>query len=255
MSAFASYPSLAGRAVLVSGGASGLGAEFVTRFARQGARVGFVDVQDEAGRALAEQLAADGCPPPVYRHADVRDLAAYAAVLEEVAALTGPVTVLVNNAADDTRRPLAAVDEDSWDAGFRVNLDHQFFATRAVAPMMRAAGGGSVVNLGSISTHVKLTDLVVYRTAKAAVEGLTRALALELGGDRIRVNCVIPGWVMTARQLEQWVDAEAEAVLDREQVLPLRVLPEDVASLVLWLAAEDSRACTGQNWIVDAGWM
>ncbi|WP_432519952.1 SDR family NAD(P)-dependent oxidoreductase [Kineococcus sp. SYSU DK006] len=255
MSPSARYPSLAGAGVLVSGGASGLGAEFVTRFARQGARVAFVDVQDEAGNALAEQLAAAGCPPPVYRHTDVRDLEGYAAVVEEVAALTGPITVLVNNAADDTRRPLAAVDRDSWDAGFRVNLDHHFFATRAVAPMMRAAGGGSVVNLGSISTHVKLADLVVYRTAKAAVEGLTRALALELGGDRIRVNCVIPGWVMTARQLERWVDEEAEAVLDREQVLPLRVQPEDVASLVLWLAAEDSRACTGQNWIVDAGWM
>ncbi|NAZ87484.1 SDR family NAD(P)-dependent oxidoreductase [Kineococcus indalonis] len=255
MSRFATYPSLRGAVVLVSGGASGLGAEFVAQFAAQGARVAFVDVQDGPARELADAVAATGAPRPLFRRADVTDLEGYRRVIAEVAGELGPVTVLVNNAAVDTRRRTADVDVAAWDAGMRVNLDHHFFAASAVAPMMRAAGGGSIVNLGSISTHVKLRDLVVYRTAKAAVEGLTRALALELGADSIRVNCVIPGWVMTPRQLRDWVDAEAEAVLDREQALPLRVQPQDLARLVLWLAAEDSRACTGQRWIVDGGWM
>nr|WP_218885472.1 SDR family oxidoreductase [Kineococcus aurantiacus] len=244
-----------GRGVVVSGGATGLGAQFVTEFAAQGAQVAFVDVQEEAGLALVESVAAAGHPRPRFRRTDVRDLEGYQQVLRDLAADLGSVGVLVNNAADDTRHDSAGVDPAAWDAGLRVNLDHQFFATQALAPALRAAGGGSVVNLGSISTHVKLRDLVVYRTAKAAVEGLTRALALELGADAIRVNCVVPGWVMTARQLEHHVDAEAEATLDREQALARRVLPEDVARMVLWLAADDSAACTGQNWIVDGGWM
>jgi D-xylose 1-dehydrogenase len=255
MSAYATYPSLSGAVALVSGGASGLGAEFVAQLAAQGARVGFVDVQDDAGRALADAVAAAGHPKPLYRHADVRDLDGYAAVLAEVAEELGPIEVLVNNAAHDARHRPEEVTPAFWDERMRVNLDHQYFATRAVAPMMRAAGRGSVINLGSISTHIKLVDLVVYRTAKAAVEGLTRALAQELGPDGIRVNCVIPGWVMTQRQLEHWVDAEAEAMIAREQALPRKVVPADVARLVLWLAADDSSACTGQNWVVDGGWM
>lgn len=255
MSTYATYPSLRDQVVLVSGGATGLGAEFVAQFAAQGARVAFVDVQDDAGRALADAVAATGSPRPAYRHADVRDLGGYQQVITELAGELGPVTVLVNNAANDARHTPDQVDPALWDERMRVNLDHQYFATRAVAPMMRAAGRGSVVNLGSISTHIKLTHLVVYRTAKAAVEGLTRALAQELGADGIRVNCVIPGWVMTPRQLEHWVDAEAEATIAREQALPQKVLPEDVARVVLWLAAEDSRSCTGQNWVVDGGWM
>ncbi len=191
----------------------------------------------------------------MYRHADVRDIPGYQQVIAEIADELGPVTVLVNNAANDARHAPEKVDPAFWDERMRVNLDHQYFATRAVVPMMRAAGGGSVINLGSISTHIKLTELVVYRTAKSAVEGLTRALAQELGPDQIRVNCVIPGWVMTPRQLEHWVDAEAEATIDREQALSRRVVPADVARLLLWLAADDSIACTSQNWVVDGGWM
>jgi len=252
---YATYPSLRDAVVLVSGGATGLGAEFVTQFAAQGARVGFVDVQDDAGRALVEAVAATGAPRPLYRRADVTDLTGYQEVIRGIGEELGPVTVLVNNAANDARHTPDDVDPASWDAKMRVNLDHHYFATRAVAPMMRAAGRGSVVNLGSISVHAKFADLVVYRTAKAAVEGLTRALAQELGPDGVRVNCVIPGWVMTQRQLELRVDAEGEAMIAREQALPQKVLPEDVARMVLWLAAEDSRSCTGQLWAVDGGWM
>lgn len=254
-SRYATYPSLDGAVAFVSGGATGLGAEFVRHLAAQGARVAFCDLQDDAGRALAEDVAATGAPRPLYAHADVRDLDAYGRVITAAADALGPVEVLVNNAADDTRHTPEQVTPDFWADRMRVNLDHQYFATRAVVPMMRAAGRGSVVNLGSISTHIKLTDLVVYRTAKAAVEGMTRALAQELGPHGIRVNCIIPGWVMTARQLEQWVDAEAEATIAREQALPSKVLPEDVARMLLWLAADDSRSCTGQNWVVDGGWM
>jgi NAD(P)-dependent dehydrogenase (short-subunit alcohol dehydrogenase family) len=252
---FATYPSLRGRVVLISGGATGLGAEFVAQFAAQAARVGFVDILDDAGQALAETVAATGSPRPLYRHADVRDLNVYQQVIGEMADALGPVAVLVNNAANDARHSADQVDEDLWDERIRVNLTHYYFATRAVAPMMRAAGRGSVVNLGSISTHIKLRDLVVYRTAKSGVEGLTRALAQELGPFGVRVNCIIPGWVMTARQLAHAVDAEAAATIAREQALAPRLMPDDIARMALWLAADDSKACTGQNWVVDGGWM
>ena len=247
---FATYPSLRGRVVLISGGATGLGAEFVAQFAAQGARVGFVDILDDAGQALVETVAATGSPRPVYRHADVRDLAVFQGVIGEMADALGPVAVLVNNAANDTRHSSDQVDEDLWDERIRVNLTHYYFATRAVAPMMRAAGRGSVVNLGSISTHIKLRDLVVYRTAKSGVEGLTRALAQELGPFGVRVNCI-----MTARQLAHAVDAEAAATIVREQALAPRLMPDDIARMALWLAADDSKACTGQNWVVDGGWL
>ncbi len=252
---FATYPSLSGKVVLISGGATGLGAEFVAQFAAQGARVAFVDIQDEAGHDLVEAVAGTGSPRPLYMHADVRDLAGYQEVIAEMARVLGPVEVLINNAANDARHTGDEVDPAFWDERMRVNLDHHYFATRAVAPMMRAAGRGSIINLGSISTHIKLTDLVIYRTAKSGVEGLTRALAQELGVHGIRVNCIIPGWVMTARQLAYWVDAEAEATLAREQALKRKIVPADVARMALWLAAEDSNGCTGQNWIVDGGWM
>lgn len=252
---FATYPSLRGQVVLVSGGATGLGAEFVAQFAAQGARVGFVDIQDEAGLALVEAVGTVGGPRPLYMHADVRDTAAYQEAIAEMARALGPVGVLINNAANDARHTAAEVDAAFWDERMRVNLAHYYFATRAVAPMMQSAGKGSVINLGSISTHIKLRNLVIYRTAKAGTEGLTRALAQELGPDGIRVNCIIPGWVMTPRQLAEAVDAEAEATIQREQALARRVMPDDIARMALWLAADDSSACTGQNWVVDAGWM
>jgi D-xylose 1-dehydrogenase len=252
---FAEYPSLRGQVVLISGGASGLGAEFVAQFAAQGSRVAFVDVQDEAGGDLVDAVAATGCPRPLYMHADVRDSAAYQEVIADMARLLGPVAVLINNAANDARHTADEVDAAFWDERMNVNLAHYYFATQAVAPMMQTAGGGSVINLGSISTHIKLRNLVLYRTAKAGVEGLTRALAQELGPYGIRVNCIIPGWVMTPRQLADAVDAEAEATIEREQALSRRILPGDIARMAMWLAADDSSACTGQNWIVDGGWM
>ena len=252
--AFATYPSLRGRVAFVSGGASGLGAEFVAQLAAQGMRVAFVDIQDDAGHALAETLRRRGDPEPFYQHCDVRDIQALQEAIAAAGERLGPVTVLVNNAANDERHAVETLDVHAWDDLLNVNLRHHFFATQAVVPMMRTAGHGSVVNLGSISAHIDLTDLPVYITAKAGIEGLTRTLARELGPDGIRVNCVIPGWVMTERQLTHWVTPEAEASIARNQCLPQRLYPPDIARLVLWLAAEDSRSCTAQTWTVDGGW-
>jgi NAD(P)-dependent dehydrogenase (short-subunit alcohol dehydrogenase family) len=252
---FAIYPSLRGQVAFVTGGASGLGAEFVAQLAAQGVRVGFVDIQDDAGGALAAAVAERGHPPPWFAHCDVRDVEALRAAIRQTAERLGPVTVLVNNAANDQRHAVGTLGVAEWDDRLNVNLRHHFFATQAVAPMMRAAGRGSVINLGSISAHIDLMDLPVYITAKAAIEGLTRTLARELGPDNIRVNCVVPGWIMTERQLAHWVTPEAEAAITRNQCLPQKLYPADVARLVLWLAAEDSRGCTAQMWIADGGWM
>lgn len=248
---YATYPSLDGRAVIVTGGATGLGAEFVRQFHAQGARVGFVDIDVAAGEALADELGAS----VGFISCDVRDVSALEASIDALVAELGPVTVLVNNAAHDLRHTIEDLDEPHWDDRMAVNLRHQFFASRRLAPVMKAAGGGSIVNLGSISAHIDLPDLVGYITAKAAVEGMTRAMARELGPDRIRVNCVIPGWIMTERQLRDVVTPESEAHIARNQCLTDRLYPPDVARLVLWLAAEDSAMCTAQKWVVDGGWI
>jgi NAD(P)-dependent dehydrogenase (short-subunit alcohol dehydrogenase family) len=252
---YATYPSLRGQVAFVSGGASGLGAEFVAQLAAQGVKVGFVDIQDEAGTALAEAVAGRGHPEPLYQHCDVRDVEALRRAIALTGERLGPVTVLVNNAANDVRIPVEEITVERWDELSEVNVRHHFFATQAVVPMMREAGHGSVINLGSISAHIDLLELPVYITAKAGIEGLTHTLARELGPDNIRVNCVLPGWVMTERQLTHWVTPEAEESIRRNQCLPHKLFPEDVARLVLWLAAEDSRSCTAQRWIVDGGWM
>jgi D-xylose 1-dehydrogenase len=252
---FATYPSLRGQVAFVSGGATGLGAEFVAQLAAQGVRVGFVDLQDDAGQALAAAVRERGHPQPLYQHCDVRDVDALQAAIAHTGERLGPVTVLVNNAANDVRHQVETLSVERWDELSEVNVRHHFFATQAVVGMMRAAGRGSVINLGSISAHIDLLDLPVYITAKAGIEGLTRTLARELGAHGIRVNCVLPGWVMTERQLTHWVTPEAEASIARNQCLPQKLYPADVARLVLWLAADDSRACTAQRWIVDGGWM
>jgi NAD(P)-dependent dehydrogenase (short-subunit alcohol dehydrogenase family) len=167
----------------------------------------------------------------------------------------GPAHVLVNNAANDARHTVEDLDPEYWDDRMAVNLRHQFFAASLVARTMVASGAGSIINLGSISAHIDLVELVGYITAKAGIEGMTRALARELGPGGVRVNCVIPGWIMTERQLEHVVTPEAETHIDESQCLPGRLVPEDVARLVLWLAADDSAMCTAQNWVVDGGWL
>ena len=239
---FAQYPSLAGRTVLITGGAGGIGAVTVARFAAQRARVAFLDFDVEGGAKVAAETGALFIP------CDLRDIAALRAAVAEAGAQLGDITVLVNNAARDDRHALETVEPDYWDERMATNLRHQFFCAQAVVPMMRRAGGGSIINLGSISG-----GMPAYTTAKAAVRGLTRGLARDLGPDRIRVNEVVPGWIYTDRQIALWVTAESEARSQANQCLKGRLLPDDIARMVLWLAADDSAMVTAQHFVVDGG--
>jgi len=250
---FASYPSLAGRGVLVTGGATGIGASLVEHFAAQGARVGFVDIDAAAGEALAESLS--GAPyPPLFIAADLTDVSALREAVERASRHCGPITALLNNAANDRRHPIESVTSENWDAGIAVNLKHQFFAAQAVAEGMKQAGGGSIVNFGSISWMLKQGGMPVYTSSKAAVQGLTRSLARDLGAFNIRVNTLVPGWVMTEKQLRLWVDDEARAEIARGQCIARPLLAEHIARTALFLAADDSAMCTAQDFVVDGGW-
>jgi D-xylose 1-dehydrogenase len=251
--AFAAYPSLRDRVVLVTGGASGIGAEEVTQFARQGARVAVLDINDDAAIRLIETLTQDGLAPPLYLPCDLKDIAALQAAIAEANRRLGAITVLVNNAANDQRHAWEDMTVEYWDERMATNLRHQFFAIQAVAPLMRAAGGGSIINFGSISWHTSQGNMPAYTTAKAGVEGLTKSMARDLGPHGIRVNCIIPGWIMTQRQIDLWLTPEAEANLLQAQCLKTKLVPADVARMVLWLAADDSRMCTSQLWVVDGG--
>lgn len=252
---FAVYPSLRERVVLVTGGASGIGAEHVAQFARQGAKVAFLDIADTEAARLVGSLRDEGLPPPLYLNCDLRDVAALQQAIAEVQRRLGSVTVLVNNAANDQRHAWEEVTPEYWDERLATNLRHQFFAIQAVAPGMRTAGGGSIINFGSISWHTSNGNMPAYTTAKAGVEGLTKGMARDLGPFNIRVNCVIPGWIMTQRQIDLWLTPEAEEQLLLNQCLKTKLAPADVTRLVLWLAADDSRMCTSQLWVVDGGRM
>lgn len=252
---FASYPSLKDRAVFVSGGGSGIGASIVEHFAEQGAKVGFCDIDDAASQALVAKISAAGHVVPTYRRCDVRDIAGYQGVLGELADRLGPFTVLINNAARDDRHDLAEVTPAFWDERIAVNLRHQYFAIQSVVPGMKQAGGGSIVNFSSVSYHAMTPRLSVYQAAKAAVIGMSRGLARDLGPDRIRLNSITPGWIMTQRQIDLWLTPEAEAALMQAQCLKEKVYPPDIARMALWLAADDSRMVTAQNFVVDGGRM
>jgi len=242
------YPSLAGKRVVITGGGSGIGAGLVEAFARQGAETIFVDILEKESNELVARLA--GTPiETVFHRLDLTDLAAVEAFFQSL----GGVDVLVNNAGNDDRHTLADITPAYWDERMAVNLRHMLFAAKAVAPGMKARGGGAIVNFGSISWHLGLPGLLLYETAKAAIEGMTRALARELGGDNIRVTTVVPGNVKTPRQMK-WYTPEGEAEIVRQQCLKARVLPEHVAALVLFLASDDGRMCTGHEYWIDAGW-
>ena len=249
---FAKYPSLQGKSVIVTGGASGIGEATVRAFAEQGARIGFVDLDAERGTALAAELEAAGHAARFAR-CDLRDVDALKAAFARLTQAQGAAQVLVNNAARDDRHRWQDVDPDYWDERISTNLRHMFFAVQAVAPGMIAAGGGSIVNLGSDSWHRAIGGLPVYATCKAAVHGLTRSFARELGAHRIRVNTVVPGWTMTERQKRLWVTEEGLAGHTAQQCLPDMVQPEDVARMILFLASDDAAGCTAHNFMVDAG--
>ena len=249
------YPSLKGRIVFVTGGGSGIGESIVEHFCAQDARVTFVDILEEASLALVERIRGHGHSAPRFIRCDLRDIELLRDAIALVGREDGPIKALVNNAGNDDRHPIDAVTIEYWNERLEVNLSHQFFAAQAVRPQMRNSGGGAIVNLGSISWMQGEADSIAYVTAKAAVNGLTRGLARELGPENIRVNCIVPGWVMTERQLKLWVTPEGERQIDDRQCLKGRVYPPDIARMALWLAADDSQMCSSQNFIVDAGWV
>lgn len=249
------YPSLQGTRVFVTGGGSGIGAGIVEAFAAQGARVAFIDVAETTSRELAERLAAAGLPRPWWQRCDVRNIAALqAAVAQAAQSLEGDFGVLVNNVASDDRHTLESVTPEYYDERMAINERPAFFAIQAVVPGMKRLGGGSVVNIGSTGWQRREGHYPCYAIGKSATNGLTRGLAAPLGEHRIRINTVSPGWVMTERQQKLWLNADSERELMRSQCLPDKLQPHDVAAMVLFLAADDSRLCTAQEFKVDAGW-
>jgi NAD(P)-dependent dehydrogenase (short-subunit alcohol dehydrogenase family) len=251
----ARYPSLQGRSVFISGGGSGIGESLVEHFCRQGAKVCFVDIAREPSEALMKRLAGDGLEAPHFIPCDLRDIEALRAAIAEAGKRNGPIRVLINNAGNDDRHTTESVTVEYWDNRMQVNLRHQFFAAQAVRPQMRDAGGGSIINFGSITWLVGDPDCPAYVTAKSAIGGLTRALARELGLEKIRVNCVLPGWVMTERQVKLWLNEAGERQIAERQCLTEKLYPADIARMALFLASDDSRMCTSQNYIVDGGWV
>jgi D-xylose 1-dehydrogenase len=250
---FATYPSLSNRTVLITGGASGIGEKLVEAFAAQSAQVIFLDIQDEAANALIHRLQQQGAPNPTYFSCDLTDTASLKNCLQTIQAHF-EIDVLINNAGNDTRHTLEDVTPDLWDRTMAINLKHQFFVTQAIAPGMKQRQRGSIINMSSIAWAIPSTGLPVYVTAKAAIVGLTRTLAHELGPHGIRVNCILPGAILTERQKKLWfTDAYIAEVLSR-QALKRLLIPDEVARLALFLAADDSSAITNQSYAIDGGW-
>ena len=252
---FARYPSLQKAVVLITGGASGIGAAMVEQFANQGAEVAFLDIAEESAAALIEKLAPIVANRPAFLKCDLTNIDELRSAIGKVETRFGAIRVLVNNAASDDRHEFSEVTPEYWDERMHVNLRHQFFAIQAVAPKMTQAGRGSIVNMSSIAWMIPSTGLPAYVTAKAGIVGLTRTLARELGGANIRVNSISPGAIMTERQRRLWMTPDYLAEIMERQSINRELTPEDVANLVLFLASEDSSAITGQNFVIDGGWV
>ena len=247
------FPSLKDRTVLVTGGGSGIGEAIVRAFVAQGARVGFIDIDVNGSKQLLASLPAQASAH--FEHADLRDIAALKRAIAGIREALGPITILVNNAARDDRHAIEDVTPEYWDERIAVNLKHQFFSAQAVAPDMIQAGGGAIINMGSVSWVIGQGNMPCYTTAKSAVQGLTRALARDLGPNNVRVNSILPGWIMTQRQQDRWLTEEGEAELMQRQCLKRKLMPDEIARVVLFFAADDSSACTNQSYIVDGGWV
>jgi len=243
------YPSLAEKTVVITGGGSGIGEVIVEEFVRQKAKVFFLDIADDESQALVKRLGSG-----TYMRCDLTDVAALRGVLADIERKSGPVAVLVNNAANDDRHKVEDVTPAYWEQRIAVNLRHLFFASQAVVAGMKKLGGGSIINLGSVSWHTAIPDLALYETAKAGIEGMTRAMARDLGAANIRVNCVVPGAIRTPRQMKLWHTPEEEAKILAQQCLKQRVDPVHVAAMVLFLASSDAAMCTAHNYWVDGGY-
>ena len=245
------YPDLRGCNVLVTGGATGIGEAVTRAFAGQGAKVGVLDLDAEAGNELAKELGS----AIAFEATDLRDLETLPASIDALRRRLGPFGVLVNNAARDDRHAIDDVTPAYWRERMATNIDHQFFAAQAVCKDMRALGGGSIICMGSTSYMQSKDSFAAYKTAKSAAVGLSRALARELGADNIRVNCLIPGWIMTKRQIDLWLTPESERELMTQQCLKRRLMPDDIARAALFLASRQSSGMTAQSMIVDGGWV
>lgn len=250
------YPSLKGKVVFISGGASGIGAALVEAFCRQQAKVAFVDILENEAAQLVNRLhGIANCTTPTFYPCNLIDVEKLQGIIAGVENDIGPVSVLINNAADDTRHDFTSVTRQYWDERIAVNLRHAFFAIQAVYPQMKRLGGGSIINFGSMSWYECQGNMTGYTTSKGGIEGMTRGLARDLGADRIRVNTLVPGWVMTEKQLKYRVNESTRAEIESSQCLKDQLMPEDIAAMALFLASDDSRMCTAQNFIVDGGWI
>jgi len=249
------YHSLKGKTVLVTGGASGIGEAIVEAFIRQGSRVFFVDIQDEAAQSLTKRLRGPEGIPPEYFRCDLTDIAQLQSVAERILRSVKAIDVLVNNAGDDKRHKVEEVTSEFWDWCIQTNLKHQFFMAQAVLPGMRRAKRGSIINMSSIGWVIPSTGIPVYVTAKAAIVGMTRTLAHEVGVDGIRVNCVMPGAIVTAKQRELVYTEEYKKKITDRQAIKREIQPEEVAKLILFLASDESQAITNQRFVIDAGWI
>ncbi|WP_394183073.1 SDR family NAD(P)-dependent oxidoreductase [Marinomonas posidonica] len=248
------YPDLKDRSVFVSGGATGIGAAIVEAYAKQGAKTAFVDLDENAGCQLAERLLKDGHSVR-FEMCDITNIKDYQSKIRHAAEAFGPISVLLNNAANDVRHSLASLTEERFDELVGVNIKHAMFAAQTVAPMMKELGGGSIINFGSVGWMMATAGYPTYGTSKAAIHGLTRSLARDLGAAGIRVNTLVPGWVMTEKQLRLWVDDAAEEKIKQSQCLAGKVLPEHVANMALFLGSNAAVMCSAQNFIVDGGWV
>lgn len=251
----ANYPCLDGRTVFITGGGSGIGASIVEHFCAQGSKVAFVDIDVVASEGLVRRIEQTGSAAPLFLPCDLLDIPALQAAVGQVENQLGPIQVLINNAAHDERHAIDTVTPAYWDNRMGVNLRHHFFAVQAVHKKMAAAGGGSIINMGSVSWLIGQGGMPGYSAAKSAIMGLTRSLARDLGPQNIRVNSILPGWIMTERQVSNWLTPEGEAELMQRQCLKRQLVPEDIARVVLFFASDDSGACTNQNYIADGGWV
>lgn len=250
----AHYPSLTDKVVLVTGGGSGIGSSIVRHFAAQGAQVAFLDYNRAASEALVEDLANEGTTL-LFEFCDLREIEQLRQSIAKITETLGPITVLINNAARDDRHSIESVTPEYWDERIATNIKHQFFAAQAVSEQMKQAGGGSIINIGSTSWMIGQGGMPCYTTAKSAVQGLTRGLARDLGPYQIRVNTVVPGWIMTERQIEMWLTPESEKELMERQCVKRRLVPDDLARFVLFMASDEASACSNQSFIVDGGWV
>ncbi|WP_417318771.1 SDR family NAD(P)-dependent oxidoreductase [Emcibacter sp.] len=247
------YPDLRGQHVFITGGATGIGAALVRSFSAQGARVAFIDFDEENALTICDEIEKAGAPRPWFKKVDVTEVPKLQAAIREAVDELGNIYALINNVANDSRHSPEEFSEEDWRKTLAVNLDPVFFAAQAAFPGMKEEQRGSIINFGSISALLGQPDMPGYITAKAAIMGLTRSLARAYGPSKVRVNTLMPGWVVTERQLDLWLTPEAEADWQKQVALTDRLLPQDVANLALFLASSDSRMITAQELVIDAG--